>query len=256
MKTLPVPPAPADEFSHAIPHANVVDRTVALERLAAGKRVLHVGFVDEGRMTDRMQREEWLHSRLAAVSGELVGLDRDPGGVSAARNLGFEAYAADCQDQAALSALGIDPAELIIAGELIEHLDQPGLFLEAVKGLLRPDGALVITTPNATRVLNILGSVLNREFVNDDHVCWFSWHTLSALLTRHGWQLDDLAYYVAPRRSSSRQWPARVRAQIHAANLARQGIALLARARPAVADGLVVTASLRARHPGEHRRAG
>jgi SAM-dependent methyltransferase len=222
----------------------IVDRIGALREAAAGKRVIHVGFVDEGRMDERLQHGLWLHRHLADLARELVGLDRSEPGVIAAREMGFEAHAVDCQDAAAISALDLPSADVVIAGELLEHLDCPGLFLEAVKPLIAPGGVLLITTPNAARLTNILGSIANREFVNDDHVCWFSWHTLSVLLGRHGWQIEDLAYYVAPPRQVDKRWPFRARTQGHAVNLVRHTTALIAHARPAIADGLVVTARL------------
>jgi hypothetical protein len=235
---------PGEEFAHVIPRARLVERAAAMQAVAAGKRVIHIGFVDEGRLAERLQHDQWLHARLAEVARSLVGLDRDEPGVRAACEMGFQAHVADCQDGSALAGLRLPVADVIIAGEIIEHLDKPGLFLEAIKPLLAPGGTLAITTPNAARITNALGSLANREFVNDDHVCWFSWHTLSVLLKRHGWQIADLAYYVSPSRASDRGWSPRARAEVRAANLVRQVTTVIARARPAVADGLVVTARL------------
>jgi SAM-dependent methyltransferase len=239
-----MPVTPGDEFTYIIPDARLVDRTSALRAATRGKRAIHIGFVDEGRLHERLERGQWLHAQLAEVAQSLVGLDLDDSGVRAARELGYEAYAVDCQDTSAIAGLQLPAADVIIAGELIEHLDKPGLFLEAIKPLLVPGGTLEITTPNAARITNVLGSLANREFVNDDHVCWFSWHTLSVLLKRHGWQITDLAYYVPPSRPRDRRWSLRARAEVHAANLVRQATTVIARARPAIADGLVVTARL------------
>jgi len=37
---------------------------------------------------------------------------------------------------------------VIVAGEIIEHLENPGLFLDNIKNFLNDDGILIITTPN------------------------------------------------------------------------------------------------------------
>lgn len=235
---------PGDEFTYTIPNARLVDRAGALRAATIGKRAIHIGFVDEGRLQERLHRGQWLHAQLGDVAHSLVGLDVDDSGVCAAHELGYEAYTVDCQDAGAIAGLRLPAADVIIAGELIEHLDKPGLFLEAIKPLLLPGGSLAITTPNAARITNVLGSLANREFVNNDHVCWFTWHTLSVLLKRHGWRMTDLAYYVPPSRPNDRRWSLRARTEVRAANLVRQATTMIARARPAVADGLVVTATL------------
>lgn len=45
----------------------------------------------------------------------------------------------------------------IIAGEVIEHLKNPYQFLKECERILKPDGRLIITTPNAEGVQLIMG---------------------------------------------------------------------------------------------------
>ena len=155
-----------------------------------------------------------------------------------ARELGFEAYNADVEDRAALEALELEAGEIVLAGELLEHLDRPADFLEAVKALVAPDGRLVLTTPNAHSLTNALAAVAGRELVNPDHVSWLSWRTLETLLGRHGWRVERLSYYRFPRVEGG---PPVARAAFNA----YQTIALpLFRLRPNLADGIIVVASL------------
>ena len=183
-------------------------------------------------------RGTWLHEVVASEARETVGVDADTAGVERARELGFDAYAADVEDREALASLGLEPADVVVAGELLEHLDRPGDFLEAVKGLVAPGGVLLLTTPNAHSLTNVLGALAGREFVNVDHVSWLSWRTLETLLTRHGWRLESLAYYRFPQVESGGR----------AARMlfnAYQAIATpLFKLRPNLADGLLVVARL------------
>ena len=133
-----MPVTPGDEFTYIIPEARLVYRADTLRAAARGKRAIHIGFVDEGRLHERLQRGQWLHAQLGEVAQSLVGLDLDGSGVYAARELGYEAYAVDCQDSRAIARLQLPAADVVIAGELIEHLDKPGLFLEAIKPLSSP----------------------------------------------------------------------------------------------------------------------
>src|SRR5882672_9526728 len=117
---------------HKLPPAQLVDRFAYLRSLCAGKRVVHVGFVDAGCQELNEQAGAWLHEHLASVARELVGVDLDPAGVDDARARGYEAYAVDCCDRSAVKRAGIAPAEVVVAGEVIEHLDDPGSFLEGM----------------------------------------------------------------------------------------------------------------------------
>jgi len=223
---------------HRVPPARLVDRIDELRAIACGRRVIDLGFVDVGWMQSKQSRGTWLHDVLARAARELVGIDADASGVERARGAGYDAFAADVESERGLSALGLEPADVVVAGELLEHLDRPGDFLEAVKTLVAPDGILVLTTPNAHALTNVLGALAGRELVNPDHVAWFSWRTLATLLDRHGWRLERLAYYRFPTVESGARGP-RVFFNTYQ-SLAQP----LFRARPSLADGILAVARL------------
>jgi hypothetical protein len=181
---------------HRLPKAPLVERIDHVLSRCAGRRVVHVGFADAGFREMQQRRGEWLHERLASAARELVGLDIDDEGVAAARAAGFEAHAVDCCDATAVASLGIAPAEVVLAGEIIEHLDAPGAFLEAMRPLVAPGGTLLLTTPNASGFLNSAAALARREVNHPDHVLLFSYRTLTNLLDRHGWEVDEVACYV------------------------------------------------------------
>ncbi|HZR95118.1 MAG TPA: class I SAM-dependent methyltransferase [Gaiellaceae bacterium] len=221
---------------HRVPRARVVDRLTALRAIVRGRRVVDLGFVDEGQMGAKRGRGTWLHEAVAREAKEAVGIDADESGVRRAVELGFTAHHADVEDEESLRALGLEPADVVVAGELIEHLDRPGAFLDAVHVLLRADGDLVITTPNAHALTNLLGALAGRELVNPDHVSWFSWRTLETLLSRHRWRIESLMYYRFPHVESGAP----------AARAAFNGYQAIARPlfalRPSLADGILVVA--------------
>jgi SAM-dependent methyltransferase len=183
------------EWRQKLPRQGPFDREQMLTEFAAGRRVVHVGFVDARRLDDKLERGRWLHERLREAASSLVGLDVSDEGVRWAREQGLEAHAVDAQSPEAVAALGLGPAEVVIAGEVIEHLDAPGPFLRAMHSLLEPDGVLVLTTPNAYRLLNFLSPATGVELIHPDHTAWHSPHTLRNLLERNGWQVEGIAYY-------------------------------------------------------------
>jgi SAM-dependent methyltransferase len=230
-------------FSHFIGHSPVVDRIDYLLKLAAGKRVIHVGFVDVGLTKVKIDRTTWLHGRLAEVALELVGIDANDQGVRDAQVAGFTAYAADCQRAAEVEALELQPADVVIAGELIEHLSCPGAFLDAMRVLLRNRGLLVLTTPNASALTNFAAALVHHEIVSSDHVAWYSRRTIETLLIRHGWQVSDFAYYAAKRFKPSPDLSIGNRFRAITINTWRVASRPLVSIWPSLADGLIVTAT-------------
>lgn len=231
---------------HELPAARRVDRVSFLCDLARGRRVLHVGFVDTGCQQMQLRSGAWLHAHLANAASSIVGIDLDADGVAAARAAGYEATVLDCTDPTALDDAGLAPAQLLIAGEVIEHLDSPGALFENAHRLVQPGGQLVVTTPNACGWLNVAASLVGREINHPDHVCMFTWRTLSNLASRHGWRVEHTAVYVPTVKSFGRSGStARARLAARAMGGAAATVCLAERVacaarRPFAADGLIV----------------
>jgi 2-polyprenyl-3-methyl-5-hydroxy-6-metoxy-1,4-benzoquinol methylase len=78
--------------------------------------------------------------------------------------------------------------DVIIAGDVIEHVSNQGLFLDNIYRHLRDDGKLVITTPNAK-----WPTVMCRP--NPTHTLWHDFYTLSAILERHNFRVEFYRFY-------------------------------------------------------------
>jgi SAM-dependent methyltransferase len=229
------------EMVHRLPPASLVDRFAYLCDLATGRRVVHIGFVDTGCQMLNEQSGAWLHEHLARAASELVGLDLDTAGVEDARGRGYAAHAVDCRDVDAVRALGLPPADLVVAGEVIEHLDDPGSFLDGLHALVAPGGLLVVTTPNASGLVNTAALLGNLEVNHPDHVVLYSCTTLDTMLARHGWQPVEHAVFLQQVKSNGID--ARSKALATGARAILGVERLLARlGRPYAADGLIVTA--------------
>jgi 2-polyprenyl-3-methyl-5-hydroxy-6-metoxy-1,4-benzoquinol methylase len=243
------------EMVHRLPPASLVDRFEFLRALSDGRRVVHVGFVDAGCADANTEAGAWLHAHLAQTARELVGLDVDSAGVDIARARGYEAYAVDCRDTVAVTSLGLAPADVVVAGEVIEHLDDAGAFLDGLHALLADDGVLVVTTPNATGLVNAFASLANYEVNHPDHVTMFTCQTLDAMLRRHRWTPVD--HHVFLQQVKARA-DGTLRSQMFTSG-ARAVLALerlLARlGRPYTADGLIVLARRTERQRESDRRS-
>ena len=229
------------DMVHRLPAADCVDRTGFLSELATDRSVIHVGFVDQGYRAMQDRTGSWLHGHLAEASRSLVGLDLDREGVAAARASGFDAHVVDCRDPDAVDAAGVEPAELVIAGEVIEHLDAPGPFLDGLHHLVADGGRVVITTPNAAGLINTVAALANREINHPDHVLSFTWRTLTLLLADHDLEVERTATFVPVVKERG------------IAGAGARAITALERTagrlgRPFLADGLIVVCRSLRRH--------
>ncbi|GIU83434.1 MAG: hypothetical protein KatS3mg008_0209 [Acidimicrobiales bacterium] len=228
---------------HRLPPARVVDRIEFILDLCRGKRVVHLGCADHGFRREQLDSGTFLHSRLAEVSRELVGLDLDREGVEEMRSMGWDVHLADCTDGAQVRRLELEPADVVVAGELLEHVERPGDLLDAVAPLVAEGGRLVITTPNAYGWVNPFAALARVEINHPEHLHMFTARTLTALLSRHGWDVETISTYVPRLRASLGSTPGRGRVLWWAARTALAFERLVARTvSPYVADGLIVVA--------------
>jgi SAM-dependent methyltransferase len=75
--------------------------------------------------------------------------------------------------------------DTIVAGETLEHMPYPTIFLAEVRRVLRPGGVFVGSVPNAYRYRNRLDVLRGRPIDRDPvHVQFFSLASLRAILAR------------------------------------------------------------------------
>lgn len=164
-----------------------------------GKRVLHLGCTNWPYTEDSIADGSLLHTAIRERCAELYGIDADERGIELMRQRGFgNLYLGDLET---LDRCEVDGTfDLIIAGETIEHLNNPGLFLHGVKRFLHGDSFFLITTINAYCAVRTLqyafrGKGGANEPVHPDHVAYYSFSTLGLLLRRHGFENNEIVFY-------------------------------------------------------------
>lgn len=176
-----------------------VQRVEYLTEACRGRRVLHLGCTDAPYTQQRLDDDMLLHRRLSLVADELWGLDSDEPGLERLRREGFRNLAlGDVESRSQPSIT--DTFDVVVAGEIIEHLSNPGLFLECVRRYLGPHSALIVTTVNAYCALRfavfaVRGRGGELEPVHPDHVAYYSRATLARLLARGGFTIDEERFY-------------------------------------------------------------
>lgn len=179
----------------------LVDRIPWLREQCTGRSVLHLGCMCAPNTRAAIRAGLHLHLALFPVCTRLTGLDID----LADRNLlppdtdRHDIRKADvCDLDQLAAAIAGRPYDLIVAGELLEHLPNPGLCLTAI-GRLLPDATLIVTVPNALGRGVASRARRGVELVHEDHVCWYSPRTIVTLLEKCQWKHHCL--YAAGRRT-------------------------------------------------------
>jgi SAM-dependent methyltransferase len=107
--------------------------------------------------------------------------------VARLRERGFNVVCADITRQPLQERF-----DVIIGGEVLEHLDSPGKFMESCAAMLEPDGRLAISAPNPWHANAIVKNCFGgAAFVDSaDHVAWYEPSVLYELGQRHGLRLE------------------------------------------------------------------
>lgn len=177
---------------------NIIFRKDKIVELCAGKTVLHLGFIQHSHLYKKLIKDKkWLHEKLSSCSKRLVGVDFLEKDVEYIKNMyGYECYYGDVTqlDSVPLS----EQFDVIVCGELIEHIDNAGLMLNGLKPFMDTSSILIITSPNpwsSERLKLIKNGYLENEWLNTEHVCWYSYETLKQLLERYGYCEKSFDYY-------------------------------------------------------------
>jgi 2-polyprenyl-3-methyl-5-hydroxy-6-metoxy-1,4-benzoquinol methylase len=143
---------------------------------------------------------------LAVVCRELVGIDTDAAAVELLRSrLGERSILiGDAED---LKSVGLDGTfDIILCGDLLEHLSCPGRALDGVGCFMGPTSELIVSVPNSFALLANLRFTMGRFQDGAQHVASFSKFNLQTLLERHGFELKELyTAYDRPPTSCTRR---------------------------------------------------
>ena len=192
------------ERAHAAP---IRDREAYLCSAASGKRVLDIGVADHDR-TARVKGFS-LHRRIAESASSSLGVDILEEAIEALSTEGFDVAVADvcASDFSDRTGFGYD---VVIAGEVIEHLGNPEMMMWNCRQVLAPHGRLFLTTPNP-HCLRLVSAYLRGKVVESvDHLVYWFPSGIAELADRTGFRLIRYRGVISdsagrgPRRAISR----------------------------------------------------
>lgn len=172
-----------------VPIKGYINRIDSIVKLCRGKKVLDLGVVGET-CADFDRRvasfPSSLHLRLAEEASYLVGVDHSAEEIESLKACyKLNLYTADIEELS--TAVGSEsPFDVVVMGNVIEHLSNPGKALAEISRLLVNKGQIIVTCPNAFGAPNYLRFLIGRYYESQDHTQSYTKYTLANLLQRHG----------------------------------------------------------------------
>ncbi len=162
------------------PNAENNPHSHALRIVGAGHRVLEVG-CSTGYVTEH----------LVAAGNTVVGVEIDPEAALLAERFAERVHVADL-DLVPVSSVEHERFDVIVLGDVLEHLRDPDAALRDLLTLLDPDGRVVISIPNVAhadlRLLLLEGRWTYQDtgLLDRTHLRFFTRESLREFLAAHG----------------------------------------------------------------------
>ncbi|MDQ3670896.1 MAG: class I SAM-dependent methyltransferase [Actinomycetota bacterium] len=160
-----------------------------LALVGSGRRVLDVGC-----------SSGYLARPLVERGCTVVGIEQDPAAAEAAREVCEEVLVGDAESMEL--PFSDESFDVVLCGDLIEHLRDPARFLARIRPLLGESGRLVLTTPNVANWTMRLGLLVGRwryterGILDRTHLHLFTRATLVETLERAGYRIVELDHTV------------------------------------------------------------
>jgi 2-polyprenyl-3-methyl-5-hydroxy-6-metoxy-1,4-benzoquinol methylase len=168
-----------------IKKAEVSEKYAVIRNICRGRKVLDVGCIGQDVTAET---ENWLHNEIKEVASDVTGVDISIEKIAAFNQLGYHMLNPSQLEREN------ETYDVVIMADVIEHVNDPVVFLKSYAKYLNDSGKMVITTPNANRAVNFFSIFFfNNYSVNDEHTCWFCPKTLNEVVARSG--LNIMEFY-------------------------------------------------------------
>ena len=135
----------------------------------------------------------------------VVGIEIDPGAAEQTAQLAEAVIVGDLSDPAVVeSAIDEERFDVIVAGDVLEHLPDPLRVLRACRGALKPGGFVVMSLPNIAhadvKMQLLAGQFRYRDtgLLDRTHLHFFTLDSIKEMIRDAGLLIVDLRRVVAP----------------------------------------------------------
>ena len=178
------------EFVDKVVQPEQVSKVDFIIEACRNKTVLDLGCIRHS-AEFALSDPNWLHKHIKAAAKEVVGVDFLADEADKLKKHGYDIVVGDVTKKLNLEK----KFDVIVAGDLIEHLvNFDGFFSNCFECLL-DDGVLIITTPNpffSDEYYYV--AFRNMYFINPEHTCWIDPLALAQLADRCGFYVKKIYF--------------------------------------------------------------
>lgn len=158
------------------------------------KTVLDIGPCEH--TIDYVQNERWFFRRAQKVARRIVGVDIDQALCEKTVAMGFDVRHLDACSDVSLE----EKFDVVLAGDVIEHVNNPASLLEFAKRHLSGSGKIIITTPNPYFYRYFYANFRKGlHMANFEHTCWVTPTCMNELCRRSGLEFTGYVMIIKPR---------------------------------------------------------
>lgn len=169
----------------------LVDRYEYILNKCNWKNVLDLWCVDHDFLIHSKDKDHpWLHKNIKKVAKTLLWVDFLEKDIELMNQNWYNAVQANVETMDLWKKF-----DVIVAWEIIEHLQNAGLFLQSCKKHLNGDWILIITTPNPFYYYHQIQILMNwYPIIHKEHTCYFDPQTLSYLAKLNWYEIVDIKF--------------------------------------------------------------
>ncbi len=182
------------QLSERLSKSSPIKRVEFIQEKCRGKNVLDLGCIRHN-LDFAISDPNWLHKKIKAVAGKVVGVDYLLNDVEKLRSMGYDILFGDVTKPLNIN----EKFDVIVAGDLIEHLLNIEAFFLNCSRLLVEGGILIVTTPNPFFSEEYHYVSFKKQYlVNPEHTCWIDPQIMLRLSIRVGFFIAEI-YFVDSR---------------------------------------------------------
>ena len=166
----------------------LLSRTDQILQHIDGGRILDVGCTGGAHNQEVPSN---LHVELCKRFDDVTGIDVNETNIALMKSKCYENVFLEDAESFSFS----EPFDVIVAGELIEHLTNPAAFLLNCKKHLHKGGRIVLTTPYPFAMLHVLFSLAHypKTCSHSEHTLWLCPSTIRELAKRCGLAVSHMS---------------------------------------------------------------
>ncbi len=175
----------------------VISRESAITQIINNRSVIHIGCSDHiSVINEKIKNNIWLHKLITDNSIKCAGIDIDQESIDYLKNeLGYSNVFCGNVLTDDFPAITDETWDYVVFGEIIEHLDDPVMFLKTFKSRFGDYiDRFIITVPNIYNKRQYMNMKKYTEIINSDHRFWFTPYTISKILVSAGYNPEQITY--------------------------------------------------------------